>query len=131
MNWKAQSLPILINGLPHKTRVAANDTTDWYNQPKPSYDKIKMVSPYSQIVEGNYRTPTFMVHGNYDEWVPYQMSEKTLDALRARGIPAGLEIPDGCGHAFDLFPVEDRFGVGWASMEIAYDFACQQLGMRF
>lgn len=129
MNWTAQSLPVLINGLPSKYSLAPNDTTDWYHLPKPSYDQIRLVSPYTQIVEGNYRVPTFIVHGNCDEWVPYQMSEETVRALKERGVPAGFELADGCGHAFDLFSVEDRLGTGWRSVEVAYDFACGQLGM--
>ena len=58
------------------------------------------------------------------------MSQRTMATLEARGIPAFFEIPDGCGHAFDLFPVEDRKGLGWASIERAYAFARRQLGMN-
>ncbi|OCL03381.1 hypothetical protein AOQ84DRAFT_392308 [Glonium stellatum] len=129
MNWKAQSVPILIHGLPNRNKLPAGDETDWKALPKPSLEKVRAVSPYWQIIEGNYRTPTFMVHGNRDDWIPWQMSQRTIEALQARGIPAGLEIPDGCGHAFDLFTAEDRLGVGWAAVDSAYDFVCRQLSL--
>ncbi|OAR02343.1 hypothetical protein LLEC1_04192 [Akanthomyces lecanii] len=123
MNWKAQSVPVLISGLPHKSRVAPSDKTDWKNLPKPSVEAIRQCSPYWHITQGTYQTPTFMVHGNADDWIPYQMTERTVAALRQRGIAAGICIPDQCGHAFDLFPKEDKLGVGWAAIEEAYNFA--------
>ena len=129
MNWKAQSVPILVHGLPNKSTLPANDETDWKTLPKPSLEKIRAVSPYWQIIQGNYRTPTFMVHGNRDDWIPWQMSQRTIEALQARGIPAGIKIPDQCGHAFDLFTVEDRLGVGWEAVDSAYDFVCRQLSL--
>lgn len=127
MNWKAQSVQVLIRGLPHKSRIQADDTTDWKKLPKPPLEKIRECSPYWHILQGTYRTPTFMVHGNADDWVPYQMSQKTIKTLQDRGVAAGVRIPDQCGHAFDLFPLVDKLGVGWAAMEEAYDFACNEL----
>jgi acetyl esterase/lipase len=129
MNWKAQSVPVLIRGLPHKDDVAPNDTTDWKALPPPPVEKVRECSPYWHILQGDYRTPTFMVHGNIDEWIPYPMTQKTVAALQERGVPCGIRIPDQCGHAFDLFPREDRLGVGWPAIEAAYDFACSQLAM--
>ncbi|KAL2130203.1 hypothetical protein VTI74DRAFT_6770 [Chaetomium olivicolor] len=150
MNWKAQSVPVLIRGLPHKSRASASTSasasasasagqqdmmdnarvTDWKALPKPPVEKIRACSPYWHILQGDYRTPTFMVHGNADDWIPYQMTQRTIAALRERGVPCGILIPDQCGHAFDLFPQEDRLGVGWPAIEAAYDFACEQLAMR-
>lgn len=129
MNWKAQSVPVLINGLPHKTKVAPDDKTDWKCLPMPPVEKIRQCSPYWHILQGNYITPTFMVHGNIDDWIPYQMTQKTIAAMQQRGVPSGIVIADQCGHAFDLFPREDRLGLGWAAIEAAYDFACKHLAM--
>lgn len=123
MNWKAQSVPVLIRGLPCKSQVTADDKTNWKNLPKPAVESIRKCSPYWHITQGTYQTPTFMVHGNVDDWIPYQMTEKTIATLQKRGVPADIRIPDQCGHAFDLFPKEDKLGVGWAAIEDAYDFA--------
>ncbi|KAI0009448.1 hypothetical protein F4779DRAFT_617624 [Xylariaceae sp. FL0662B] len=129
MMWTGQSVPVLVHGLPHKSRVAPDDETNWKALPQPPIDKIRECSPYWNILQGNYRTPTFMAHGNNDDWLPYQMTEKTIEALRERGVACGIRIAEQCGHAFDLWPAEDKLGVGWAAIEPAYDFACSQLGM--
>ncbi|KAI0016488.1 hypothetical protein F4780DRAFT_772859 [Xylariomycetidae sp. FL0641] len=130
MNWAAQSLPVLIGGLPHKSQFpSTTNTTDWKSLPMPPLDKIRECSPYHHIVAGGYRTPTFMVHGNADDWLPHTMTERTVAALRERGVRCGLRIAEQCGHAFDLWPVEDKLGVGWAAIEAAYDFACEELKM--
>lgn len=132
MNWKAQGIQLLIQGLPHKSKVPAGDKTDWKNLPMPPVEKIRKCSPYWQILQGNYRTPTFMVHGNNDDWLPYHMTEKTIAALKKQGVTCGILIPDQCGHAFDLFPRGprgDQLGLGWAAIENAYNFACDQLRM--
>jgi hypothetical protein len=129
MNWKAQSVPVLIRSLPHMNSVSADDKTDWKALPKPPIERVRECSPYWHILQGDYRTPTFMVHGNIDDWIPYQMTQKTIAALQERGVSSGIIIADQCGHAFDLFPKEDRLGVGWSAIEAAYDFACSQLAM--
>jgi len=129
MNWKAQIVPVLLKGLPSKKCVPENDRTDWKSLPMPSVEEIRSISPYAQILLGNYRTPTFMVHGNRDDLIPWEQSQKTIEALRAQGVAVGIEVPDEAGHAFDLFPAEDRRGNGWKSIEAAYDFACRQLSM--
>lgn len=134
MNWNAQSIPVLIGGLPPKSRVPEGDgITDFKNLAMPPAEQIRTCSPYWHILQGTYRTPTFMVHGNDDDWLPWQMTEKTIGALRARGIPCGMLIPERCGHAFDLFPRAPRgdpLGVGWAAIEKAYDWACERLQME-
>ncbi|OKL59537.1 hypothetical protein UA08_04992 [Talaromyces atroroseus] len=129
MNWTGQSVNVLVRGLPHKSKVAADDTTDWKNLPPPPIQKIRECSPYWHILEGTYTTPTFMVHGNNDDWIPCSMSEKTIATLKEKGVPCGIIVADQCGHAFDLFPREDPLGVGWLAIEAAYDFACAQMSM--
>ncbi|KAF2152735.1 hypothetical protein K461DRAFT_225874 [Myriangium duriaei CBS 260.36] len=127
MNWTGQSVNVLIRGLPSKSRLDPSDTTDWKHLPPPPVEEVRKCSPYYHILQGDYTTPTFMVHGNCDDWIPYQMTEKTVQALREKGVPTGILIPDQCGHAFDLFPQEDKLGVGWECIEKAYDFAEEQL----
>ncbi|KAK2590091.1 hypothetical protein QQS21_012231 [Conoideocrella luteorostrata] len=130
MNWTAQSVPVLIHGLPRRDDVQPGDTTDWKRLPPPPVDKVRQCSPYWHIAQGTYKTPTFMVHGNIDDWIPYQMTEKTVEQLKTQGVPCGIIIADQCGHAFDMFPREDQLGRGWDAIEAAYDFACDQLGMK-
>ena len=71
MNWKAQSVPILVHSLPNKKTLAADNKTDWKYLPKPSVEKIRLVSPYWQMLQESYRTPTAIVHGNRDDWIPF------------------------------------------------------------
>lgn len=128
MNWAAQSVAVLIHGLPPKSAVTTTDT-NWASLPQAAVEDVRRCSPYWHIKYGEYTTPTFMVHGNADDWIPYQMTERTIAALRSRGVPCGVLVPDQCGHAFDLFPAEDPLGVGWESIDAAYDFACKHLGL--
>lgn len=126
MNWKGQSVNVLIRGLPSRSSLPPDDKTDWKNLPRPSDEEIRKCSPYWHIVHGEYETLTFMVHGDKDDWIPYQMTEKTIEALREKGVACGIVVPEGCGHAFDLFPAEDPLGVGWGAVEKGYEFAEEQ-----
>lgn len=129
MCWNSQTLPILVHGLPHKEAVVSTNQTDWrYRQPA-SNEQIQAISPLWHIRQGGYRTATYIVHGNADDWLPLSMNERTVDALKDRGIPAGLAVPEQCRHAFDLFPVGDPLGVGWTAIEEGYDFICSRLDM--
>lgn len=129
MCWYSQTIQILVHGLPHKDSVSATDNSDWKYPPPASAEQVQAISPLWQIQQGNYKTPTFIVHGNGDDWLPLSMSERTIEELKRRGVPASLAVPDQCRHAFDLFPVGDPLGVGWAAIEKGYEFICEQLGM--
>ena len=129
MCWNSQTIPILVHGLPHKDTVKATDQTDWRYRPAASTEQVQAISPLWQIKQGNYKTPTFIVHGNGDDWLPLSMSERTIAELGRQGIPASLAVPEQCGHAFDLFPVGDPLDVGWTAIEQGYKFICSQLGM--
>jgi len=129
MCWESQTVPILVHGLPHKESVSATDQTDWRYRPAASVEQVQAISPLWQIRQGSYKTPTFIVHGKDDDWLPLSMSERTIGELKERSIPARLAVPEGCRHAFDLFPVGDPLGVGWTAIEQGYEFICSQLGM--
>lgn len=132
MNWKAQFLPMLLAGLPSK-RVVESDPEaaliDYQNLPMPSAEKIASISPYTQIVEGNYKTPTFLVHGTADDLIPWQHSQDVVDALKANGVEAGISLPDGARHLFDTFPIEDPLETGWASVYEGYEWLGRQFGL--
>lgn len=125
--WNSQTLPILVNGLPHKDAIDPNDTTDYRYPPAATEKQVQDISPLWHIRNGDYKTPTFIVHGNGDDWLPLSMSEKTIKELKDRGVPAKLVIPEQCGHAFDLFPVGDPLGVGWSAIEQGYEWMFKDL----
>ncbi|KAI9687136.1 MAG: Type I Iterative PKS [Bathelium mastoideum] len=127
MNWTAQTVPILIGGLPSNDRVSVEERAMHQRLPKPAIDKIRQVSPYWHILQGDYRTPTFIVHGNRDECVPCEMSQMIIETLLSHGVTAEIHVADQCGHAFDLFPGEDELGVGWQSFDGACSSACREI----
>jgi len=90
MNWRAKTVPFLLHG----------------PSPSPPLTKtqIASISPYAQILTGAYRTPTFLIHGRPDDLIPWQQSARTVEALRARGVKAGIEVVEGARHLFDTVP---------------------------
>ena len=52
MNWKAQTLPLLLNGLPVKGKVASTgrDVKSWSHMEMPDPERVRAISPYAQIV---------------------------------------------------------------------------------
>jgi len=106
MNWRPQTVPFLLHG-PSPS-------------PPPTQAQIASISSYAQILTGAYRTPTFLIHGRPDDLIPWQQSMRTVEALRARGVEAGIEVVEGARHLFDTFPEVGvdfepavRRGYGW------------------
>jgi len=129
MNWKAQMIPILVNGLPSKKKLGGASAKAMYNLPFPSHDQIVPINPYSQILLKNYRTPTFFIHGTADDLIPYQQTMATVEALRSNGVECGIATPVGAKHLFDTFPKEDPQGTGNAAIQEGYAFIFKQLNM--
>lgn len=102
-NWKGQALPILLNGLPHQSTVSSSEQSKFNAMPIPSKDAIRSISPYAQICQGKYKTPTYAVHGTKDDLIPWQQTQRVYEALRAQGVSAEVAILDGTPHLFDLF----------------------------
>ena len=123
MNWKAQTLPLLLNGLPVKRKVAntGKEVKSWSHMEMPDPERVRAISPYAQIVEGNYRTPTFIIHGTADDMIPWQQSQKTIDALKRQGVAAGIYVLDGAEHLFDTFGT-DRLGGGDEAIRTGYEW---------
>lgn len=93
MNWKGQALPVLLNGLPPKSRApSSSPASTFYNMPQPTAEQIVSISPFAQIVRDAYRTPTFLIHGTDDDLIPYQQTQRVHDALVQRGVPAGAGL---------------------------------------
>jgi acetyl esterase/lipase len=101
MNWKGQTLPVLVNGL----NRALHDKGDrgFPELPKPSLEQIVPISPLAQIRRQKYATPTFLVHGTLDDLIPWQQSQRTCEALVENGVDAESRIIDGAVHLFDIY----------------------------
>ncbi|KAL4866180.1 hypothetical protein BDV12DRAFT_199374 [Aspergillus spectabilis] len=124
MNWRGQALPVLLNGLPSKNSLIAQgkeyDPERWLALPQPSADLVRAVSPYAQIKAGNYRVPTFLIHGTRDDLIPWQHSQRTVDALVQEGVSSGLAVVEDAVHLFDLY--RDPTGMFKKAVTRGYDF---------
>lgn len=129
MNWKAQTLPLLLNGLPSKEKLAGANAKALETLPMPPMEKIMEISPHAQIVRGNYHTPTFLIHGTADELIPWEHSQRVVNALKSRGIPAGIHVLEDAAHLFDSFPPSSGFGK--EAVQAGYDFIFSHIKTRF
>lgn len=120
MNWKAQTLPVIIGGLPSKNKLTDSNMSKWYHLPQPAQKEIVAVSPLAQIVRGNYHTPTFLIHGTNDDLIPWQQSQTTYNALVEQGVVAGLELVQGAPHICDTS--SDPEAEGWKAALKGYQF---------
>jgi acetyl esterase/lipase len=120
INWKAQTLPVIIGGLPSKTKSSDASVKDWNNLPQPSLEEIISCSPLAQIVRGSYQTPTIMIHGTNDELIPWQQSQATFEALVRKGVEADLVLVEGAPHICDLS--SDPASEGWKAVLRGYNF---------
>lgn len=132
MNWKAQTLPIIMGGLPSRAHLAAAasasksssdgpsivDVLDWNALPQPPVEEIRRCSPLAQVRNGNYATPTFVVHGMADDLIPWQQSHRTVEEMKARGIDARLVLVPGAPHVCDTS--RDPESKGWQAVLEAY-----------
>ncbi|KAE8148647.1 hypothetical protein BDV25DRAFT_141606 [Aspergillus avenaceus] len=121
MNWEGKSLPVLINGL---RRTGAKTVS---NPPMPSVEQIRAISPLAQIHSGNYKTPTFLIHGTRDDLVPWQASQRIHDALRERGVTSELVILEDALHLFDLYPASKKDFISVKAVNDGYDFLCRHV----
>lgn len=108
MNWHGQTLPVLLHGLPSRTAKVTG--VEMRSMDQPSQEEIISISPLAQILRGNYRTPTFLVHGTRDDLIPWQQSQTTYAALTSKGVRAGIKILEGAVHLFDLHRDPDGEG---------------------
>lgn len=125
MNWQAQTLPVLLNGLPSKKQLAGGDPKSFESLPMPPLEKVLEISPHAQIVRGAYNTPTFLIHGTADELIPWEHSQLVVNALTSRGIPAGIYLLEGAAHLFDTFPPSS--GYGQEAIQAGYEFLFSQI----
>ncbi|KAK8029647.1 Methylphloroacetophenone synthase [Apiospora rasikravindrae] len=123
INWKAQTLPVILGGLPSRKRaMASGSDLDWNALPQPSLETIRAASPYAHIDRGTYRVPTFFVHGTADDLIPWQQSQGTYEIMKEAGIETGLALVDGAPHICDLSG--DPRSEAWKAVVQGYDFIC-------
>ncbi|TAQ89052.1 hypothetical protein B7494_g2621 [Chlorociboria aeruginascens] len=120
-----QTLPIILGGLPSLRRSQQQhqhigSVKDWNALSQPALDKIVAVSPLAQIRRGNYRTPTFLIHGMADDLIPWEQSRATYEAMLEMNIPAQLVLIEGAPHVCDKS--SDPDSEGWKATVRGYKF---------
>lgn len=128
MNWQAQTLPILINGLTPSNAEAETQPLHLPTLPFPTTQQIQAISPLAHIRRGAYTTPTFILHGSSDDLVPWRQSLRTYEALCERGVRAQVRIVNGRGHLFDVDG--DGDGEGGRAVREGYEFLGREVGLR-
>lgn len=132
MNWKAQTLPVIIEGLPSRARLENSgpdprfltkdsdevDISYWNALPQPPNEEIRRCSPLAQVRQGNYATPTFLVHGTADDLIPWQQSSRTAEAMKTHGVEVRLILVPGAPHICD--GSRDPQSAGWQAVLEAY-----------
>ncbi|KAJ0414363.1 hypothetical protein BJY00DRAFT_318849 [Aspergillus carlsbadensis] len=130
MNWRAQMLPILSNGLARASTNKANNPVSrsaLQLLPQPTTQQITRFSPLSHIKLGDYRCPaTYLVHGTNDDLIPWQQSQRTYEALLEAGVEAEIAVLQGEPHLFDLF--SDGDGRKWEATEEAFRWVIRRVG---
>ena len=148
-NWTAQTLPMLLGAMTsekkaQRLRAATVEEEEEEEEAgddevpsrrlslppldgnsrlhQPSAEQVATISPFAQIVAGNYRSPTFLVHGTEDDFIPWEQTQTTYDALLAQNIPAGIRIVQGGGHMFEMLGVPKNDGRVWAAVLDGYEF---------
>lgn len=124
INWKAQTLPVILTGLPSKKKAlaaaASQDGRDWGKLPQPPLDVIRSASPRAHIRDGSFSVPTFFVHGTADDLIPWEQTEGSHRAMAEQGLDTDLALLHGAPHICDLS--SDPASEGWKAVLRAYDF---------
>jgi dipeptidyl aminopeptidase/acylaminoacyl peptidase len=69
----------------------------------PLYEAFSLYLERSPITHvANAQTPTLILHGTEDPWVPVGQAQELYRALRWRGVPVELVLYPGEGHSIDL-----------------------------
>lgn len=84
-------LRVVLNGLDSALRREPVDAA-----------RVEYVSPVAQARAGRCRVPTFVVHGERDEVVPFGAAERFVREVRARGGECGWLPVQGARHLHDL-----------------------------
>jgi predicted esterase len=64
--------------------------------------RVAAISPMVQLRQGNYHTPTFIIHSQIDEVAPFAAAERFVGEMKRRGIESGFLALDRASHLHDL-----------------------------
>jgi acetyl esterase/lipase len=129
MNWTDQFVPILLTGLPSRSKTAEFVSTYWKTLPRPKATEVRSISPLAQIKAGKYQVPTFLIHTDADDLIPIEQAERTYRALKEQDI-SGCEfiILKGVPHLFDLYKKFEQGETGQA-ISRAYEWLGEKVGL--
>lgn len=65
--------------------------------------------------------PFLLIHGDADEVVPLQQSQKLMDELKKHGVPVELIVKKGGGHPWLTIPVEVAKLADWFDRQLGSD----------
>jgi dipeptidyl aminopeptidase/acylaminoacyl peptidase len=74
-----------------------------YGDPDTQRELLRALSPINRM--DRVRTPTLVVHGTHDAFVPLRESEQVIDALESAGVPVEQLLLPGAGHRLRGRPV--------------------------
>jgi acetyl esterase/lipase len=120
MNWYGQTVPVLVHGLKKKQQQTKPLLSTLL--PPPTSAQISAISPLAQVRQGNYRTPTFIIHPVEDDLIPWQQAQHMADELAGLGVEAHLHLIDDVVHLFDMMPRFDRHAQAAAAVKEGYAF---------
>ena len=100
---------------------------DW--EKLPPAEKVAAASPVARVRNGEYRTPTYLIHGDEDEVIPYRETVAFFDALQAGGVESEVLKVRGAKHLFDL---KSKTGSReWEQgVDPGYGFLLRKLGVQ-
>ncbi|RAL60849.1 hypothetical protein DID88_010174 [Monilinia fructigena] len=111
---EGNGLNLMLNGI---------SDNNWHRKPDPT--RVAAISPMAQLRSGRYNIPTYLIHGENDEIVPYHAAKSFVAALREYGVRCGfLGIP-GVKHLHDL-DLKQGMQEWKQGVEPGYDFLITQ-----
>ena len=117
MNKAPNFVPFLLNGFAAETPHGANV----------SPERVASISALAQVRRGNYKTPTFVIHGEKDEMIPFAMATDFAEAMKEKGVDCGVIIVPDAKHMYDISLKPGR--KGWeGSVLPGYEFLFKALG---
>jgi dipeptidyl aminopeptidase/acylaminoacyl peptidase len=74
-------------------QLLGQDLPDWLA-------RARAASPLEHVSRDD--SPTFLVHGSDDRWVPFEQSQRMAVSLSQAGVPDRLIVVPGARHGFEL-----------------------------
>ena len=117
MNKAPNFVPFLLHGFAAETPEGANV----------SPERVASISALAQVRCGNYKTPTFVIHGEKDEMIPYAMATDIVEAMKEKDVDCGVIVVPDAKHMYDIFLKPGK--KGWESAVLpGYEFLFRALG---